>query len=72
MVPTIQGYEDAGDFTVKERLKTSLHVNLVFYIVVGSIGLFGLILLIVMHKVWYITYYLFNYYRFFSAFFWLM
>ncbi|CAL9175505.1 unnamed protein product [Musa hybrid cultivar] len=52
VVPTIQGYEDAGDFTVKERLKTSLHVNLVFYIVVGSIGLFGLILLIVMHKVW--------------------
>ncbi|KAG6519151.1 hypothetical protein ZIOFF_022640 [Zingiber officinale] len=52
VVPTIQGYEDAGDFTVKERLRTSLHVNLVFYIVVGSIGLIGLILLIIMHRDW--------------------
>ncbi|XP_074592775.1 uncharacterized protein LOC141848627 [Curcuma longa] len=52
VVPTIQGYEDAGDFTVKERLRTSLHVNLVFYIVVGSIGLIGFILLIIMHRDW--------------------
>ncbi|XP_072952925.1 uncharacterized protein [Typha angustifolia] len=52
VVPTIQGYEDAGDFTVKERLRTSIHLNLVFYTVVGSIGLFGLILLIVMHRNW--------------------
>ena len=51
-MPLIQGFEDAGDFTVKERLKTSIHVNLVFYLVVGSIGLFGLILLIAMHKIW--------------------
>ncbi|XP_041004718.1 LMBR1 domain-containing protein 2 homolog A isoform X2 [Juglans microcarpa x Juglans regia] len=52
VVPLIQGFEDAGDFTVKERLKTSLHVNFVFYLVVGSIGLFGLILIIMMHKNW--------------------
>ncbi|KAI5669819.1 hypothetical protein M9H77_19672 [Catharanthus roseus] len=52
VVPLIQGFEDAGDFTVIERLKTSVHVNLVFYLVVGSIGLFGLILLIMMHKTW--------------------
>lgn len=52
MVPLIQGFEDAGDFTVTERLKTSLHVNFIFYLVVGSIGLFGLILLILMHKHW--------------------
>ncbi|XP_044469949.1 LMBR1 domain-containing protein 2 homolog A-like isoform X1 [Mangifera indica] len=51
-VPLIQGFEDAGDFTVTERLKTSVHVNLVFYLIVGSIGLFGLILLIMMHKDW--------------------
>ncbi|KAF3970788.1 hypothetical protein CMV_005539 [Castanea mollissima] len=50
VVPLIQGFEDAGDFTVKERLKTSLHANFIFYIVVGSIGLFGLILLILMRK----------------------
>ncbi|TKY60249.1 LMBR1 domain-containing protein A [Spatholobus suberectus] len=50
VVPLIQGFEDAGDFTVSERLKTSLHVNLVFYLIVGSIGLLGLILLIMMHK----------------------
>ncbi|KAG0480338.1 hypothetical protein HPP92_011196 [Vanilla planifolia] len=52
VVPTIQGYEDAGDFTMKERLKTSIHVNLVFYLIVGSIGLLGLILLIIMHRDW--------------------
>ncbi|XP_043692297.1 LMBR1 domain-containing protein 2 homolog isoform X2 [Telopea speciosissima] len=50
VVPTIQGYEDAGDFTVKERLKTSVQGNLVFYLIVGSIGLFGLILFIIMHR----------------------
>ncbi|XWS33360.1 hypothetical protein CRYUN_Cryun22dG0075300 [Craigia yunnanensis] len=52
VVPLIQGFEDAGDFSVSERLKTSVHVNLVFYSVVGSIGLVGLILLITMHKNW--------------------
>ncbi|KAM6563886.1 hypothetical protein CsatB_023884 [Cannabis sativa] len=52
VVPLIQGFEDAGDFTMKERLKTSVHVNLVFYLIVGLIGLFGLILLIMMHKNW--------------------
>ncbi|KAK4759518.1 hypothetical protein SAY87_022649 [Trapa incisa] len=51
VAPLIQGFEDAGDFTFKERLKTSIHVNLVFYLVVGCIGLFGLILLITMHKI---------------------
>ncbi|XP_020582413.1 LMBR1 domain-containing protein 2 homolog A-like isoform X2 [Phalaenopsis equestris] len=52
VVPAIQGYEDAGDFTMKERLKTSFHVNLVFYLIVGSIGLLGLLLLIIMHRDW--------------------
>ncbi|KAF3508745.1 hypothetical protein F2Q69_00004720 [Brassica cretica] len=52
VVPLIQGFEDAGDFTVAERLKTSVHVNLVFYLVLGFIGLLGLILLIMMHRNW--------------------
>ncbi|XP_062220308.1 uncharacterized protein LOC133919813 [Phragmites australis] len=52
VVPTIQGYEDAGDFTVKERLKTSIHMNLLFYSIVGVIGLIGLILLLIMHRAW--------------------
>nr|XP_043619536.1 LMBR1 domain-containing protein 2 homolog A-like isoform X1 [Erigeron canadensis] len=52
VVPILQGYEDAGDFTVKERLKTSVHVNLVFYLIVGAVALFGLILLILMHRNW--------------------
>ena len=56
MVPTIQCYEDAGDFTVTERLKTSIRENLIFYLSVGSIGLFGLILLIIMHRDWYPLY----------------
>lgn len=52
VVPLIQGYEDAGDFTMTERLRTSIRVNLVFYIIIGSIGLLGLILLIIMRKNW--------------------
>ncbi|TYG40402.1 hypothetical protein ES288_D12G089600v1 [Gossypium darwinii] len=50
VVPLIQGFEDAGDFSVTERLKTSVRVNLVFYSVVCSIGLVGLILLILMNR----------------------
>ncbi|KAE8722363.1 LMBR1-like membrane protein isoform 2 [Hibiscus syriacus] len=52
VVPLIQGFEDAGDFSVTERLKTSVHVNLIFYSVVGFIGLVGLILLITMNRNW--------------------
>ncbi|PWA91176.1 LMBR1-like membrane protein [Artemisia annua] len=52
VVPILQGYEDAGDFTVTERLKTSLHVNLMFYVIVGSVALFGLIFLILLHNNW--------------------
>ncbi|XP_058731427.1 uncharacterized protein LOC131603172 isoform X2 [Vicia villosa] len=46
------GYEDAGDFTVKARLRTSLHGNLVFYLSLGSVALSGLILLIALNKFW--------------------
>lgn len=53
-MPLIQGYEDAGDFNMIERLKTSIHVNLIFYLIVGAIGLFGLILVITMHKDWFV------------------
>jgi hypothetical protein len=56
VVPTIQGYEDAGDFTVTERLKTSIHANLVFYLCVGSIGLFGLVLLVLLRRNWFASY----------------
>ncbi|XP_078429698.1 LMBR1-like membrane protein [Wolffia australiana] len=52
VVPTIQCYEDAGDFTVTERLKTSIRANLIFYLSVGSIGVFGLLLLIIMRRDW--------------------
>uniref|UniRef100_A0A0D9WNC0 LMBR1-like membrane protein n=1 Tax=Leersia perrieri TaxID=77586 RepID=A0A0D9WNC0_9ORYZ len=52
IVPTLQCYEDAGDFTVKERLKTSIHRNLIYYKIMGSIGLIGIILVIIMHHDW--------------------
>ncbi|XP_054815399.1 uncharacterized protein LOC129315595 isoform X2 [Prosopis cineraria] len=52
VVPLIEGFEDAGDFTVSERLKTSLYVNLVFYLLLGAVGLVGLVFLIMMHKTW--------------------
>ncbi|KAM0918110.1 hypothetical protein ACQ4PT_008768 [Festuca glaucescens] len=52
VVPTIRGYEDAGDFTVKERLKTSIRANLLYYEIVGAIGFFGVILIMIMHHDW--------------------
>ncbi|KAL3843773.1 hypothetical protein ACJIZ3_001176 [Penstemon smallii] len=52
VVPILQGYEDAGDFSVRERLKTSAHVNLIYYLCVGSIALFGVILFIILRKNW--------------------
>lgn len=53
-MPIIQGYEDAGDFTVTERLKTSVHANLVFHLSVGSIALCGLILLVILGTSWFV------------------
>ncbi|KAH7430833.1 hypothetical protein KP509_08G016900 [Ceratopteris richardii] len=50
IVPLLQGYEDAGDFTFTQRLKTSVHVNLVFYLSVGSVGLLGIAILLALHK----------------------
>ncbi|CAN6164582.1 unnamed protein product [Urochloa humidicola] len=52
IVPTLQGYEDSGDFTFKERLKTSIQRNMTYYAIVGSTGLFGLILIIIMRHDW--------------------
>ncbi|MBA0863924.1 hypothetical protein Goshw_027374 [Gossypium schwendimanii] len=52
VVPTLQGYEDAGDFTMAERLKTSVHANLVFHLCVGSLGLVGVILFIIFRRNW--------------------
>ncbi|KAL1831753.1 hypothetical protein ACET3Z_001404 [Daucus carota] len=52
VVPIIQGYEDAGDFTLTERLKTSLHANLFFHMCVASIALCGLILLFILRANW--------------------
>ncbi|KAJ8451846.1 hypothetical protein Cgig2_007329 [Carnegiea gigantea] len=50
VVPLLQGYEDAGDFTVTERVKTSVHRNLVFYLIAGTIGLIGLALPVTMRS----------------------
>ncbi|KAL1065719.1 hypothetical protein V6Z11_D12G016000 [Gossypium hirsutum] len=50
--PYFFGYEDAGDFTMAERLKTSVHANLVFYLCVGSLGLVGVILFIIFRRNW--------------------
>lgn len=57
VVPILQGFEDAGDFSVAERLKTSAHVNLIHYLCVGSVALCGLILLIFLHTNWFVPLY---------------
>nr|PNR62243.1 hypothetical protein PHYPA_000667 [Physcomitrium patens] len=50
VVPTLQGYEDAGDFTVSKRLKTSIHQNFSFYGAVGFVGSVGVLIMIFMNK----------------------
>ncbi|KAJ7552379.1 hypothetical protein O6H91_06G052900 [Diphasiastrum complanatum] len=50
IVPILQGYEDAGDFSVSERLKASVQLNVVYYSSVGAIGLLGVVILILLHK----------------------
>lgn len=53
IVPTLQGYEDSGDFTFRGRLKASIQKNMTYYATVGATGFFGLILIIIMRHDWY-------------------
>lgn len=46
IVPMLQGYEDAADFTMSKRLKTSIRGNLIFYASVGTIGIVGAVILL--------------------------
>jgi len=39
VLPILQEYVDAGDFTPKERLKKSLKINLIYYGVMAGAGL---------------------------------
>lgn len=57
IVPTLQGYEDAGDFTVTKRFKTSIHQNVVLYASVGGVGALGVLIMIFMNKLhWCVSY----------------
>ncbi|CAI5961905.1 unnamed protein product [Closterium sp. NIES-65] len=40
------GYEDAGDFTAKERLRTSVRTNLMLIGIVGAVAVVGIIILL--------------------------
>ncbi|BBN06055.1 hypothetical protein MPTK1_3g18010 [Marchantia polymorpha subsp. ruderalis] len=50
LVPLLQGYEDAGDFTISKRLKTSVRSNLILYSAVGVVGFFGVCIMIYLNK----------------------
>ncbi|KAL3692946.1 hypothetical protein R1sor_006597 [Riccia sorocarpa] len=50
LVPLLQGYEDAGDFTISKRLKTSVRGNLILYSSVGVVGFLGVCIMIYMNK----------------------
>lgn len=41
VLPIHQVYEDAGDFSVGARLKTSIRENLIFYAVIAVVGMLG-------------------------------
>lgn len=47
LLPFFQLYSDAGDFTVKERLKTSAKENAMFYGIVASLGIVSVFILVV-------------------------
>ena len=46
ILPIHQVYEDAADFSVGARLKTSIRENLIFYAVIVVVAMFGIILLL--------------------------
>ncbi|CAI5470865.1 unnamed protein product [Closterium sp. Yama58-4] len=46
IIPIMQGYEDAGDFTAKERLRTSVRTNLMLIGIVGAVAVVGIIILL--------------------------
>lgn len=48
LVPLLQGYEDAGDFTVTKRLKTSVQGNLMLYGAVGVVSMIGVFIMVFM------------------------
>jgi len=39
VIPIIQEYEKAPDFTVKDKLKRALKTNLMFYVIIAVLGL---------------------------------
>ena len=42
----MQGYEDAGDFTARDRLRTSIRGNLMLIGIVGAIAVVGIAILL--------------------------
>ncbi|GJP29655.1 hypothetical protein CLOM_g19288 [Closterium sp. NIES-68] len=46
IIPIMQGYEDAGDFTARERLRTSVRTNLMLIGIVGAVAVVGIIILL--------------------------
>lgn len=50
----MQGYEDSGDFTVQDRLRTSIRGNLILIGAVGSLAVIGVIILVATKQMsWY-------------------
>lgn len=45
-IPIMQGFADAGDFSILGKLRTSLRVNLRFWMIMGSLALVGLLFLL--------------------------
>ena len=46
IIPIMQGYEDAGDFTARDRLRTSIRGNLMLIGIVGAIAVVGIAILL--------------------------
>ena len=56
MLPIFQEYEDAGEFTTKEKMVKSLKNNLIIYGIFGLFGILFIIYLIAYNKLeWYVN-----------------
>jgi hypothetical protein len=47
LLPLHQLYADAGDFTVRARLRTSVRENGLFYVILGILGLVVMVVLVI-------------------------
>ena len=47
ILPITKEYEEAGDFTIKDKLKRSIKINLIIYAIGAALGFIFIIVLLI-------------------------